>query len=190
MRLNNKIMIKNGVKISDIEGKSQITFGDLVMELNPTEKMILHHCEDFDLKEISVVLREFYQMNAEQADKVLDAFVNRLSNAGVIDIVNSCRQSVIENDMIFKQNPQIELIEDDDETGILRDFDKGKMLFINKAGIIVWKFLEQAHCLEDILIYFDTIYNSNRDELNVDMREYIQTLIDKKYLLVEESANI
>lgn len=184
MKMNCRIKLKDNVMILADE---KISFGRTEIELNPTEQMILHHHANYDLKEIGVILREFYQMDASQSDKVIEDFVTKLQNNGMIDIVYNTVQFEIDNRMCFEKNSKIELIVDDDGTGILRDFSKGKMLFINKSGIEMWKYIERKHSLQDMIDYFLEFYNVKKDELIADIEEFIKCLLEKDFILMLEA---
>lgn len=183
MKLNCKIKLKENARVVREEGKDKIVYNGVTIDLNQTEQMILQHHENFELKEIVVILREFYQIGDNQANEFVEKFVEKIRTA--IDLVEGKTIFDWENEVLFIQNPNIELIEDDDGTGILRDFSKGKMLFINRAGIVAWKHVKELHSLEEIMQNFATIYDVSQSALLNDMKEFISSLVDKGYLVVQ-----
>lgn len=182
MKMNCRIKLKDNVKI--LAAGEKISAGEIELELNPTEQMILHHLENYDLKEISVILREFYQMDAIQADELIKDFVMKLQNNNMINILHNTTQFEINNRMHFEKNSKVELIVDDDGTGILRDFSKGKMLFINKSGVEVWRYIEEKHSFLDMIDYFIQLYNVRQSELVADMEEFIKSLLEKDFIIM------
>lgn len=183
MKLNCKIKLKENAQVIREDGKDKVVYNGITIDLDQTEQMILHHHENFELKEIVVILREFYQIGDNQANEFVEKFVEKISPA--IDFVEGNTKFEWGNRVLFIQNPNIELIEDDDGTGILRDFSKGKMLFINRAGIVAWKYAEELHSMEEIMQNFATVYEVSQNVLLNDMKEFISSLVEKGYLIAK-----
>ncbi len=186
MKMNCRIKLKDNVMI--IAGE-KICFDKIEIAINPTEQMILNHHVNYDLKEISLILREFYQMDSAQADKVIEEFVTKLQDNEMGDIIYNTVRFEVDSNMCFVKNNKVELIEDDDGTGILRDFSKGKMLFINKSGIEMWKYIERTCSIQDMIDHFVEFYNVKREELETDIEAFIKSLLEKDFIINVESMS-
>ncbi len=79
------------------------------------------------------------------------------------------------------RHPQIVLREEFDEWGLLFDPEQGLAYGINPVGIFIWKHLDGKHTPPDILELVQKEFDQVPDTSLEDIREFIQTVVDKGY---------
>jgi hypothetical protein len=182
LNLNNKYRINGNFSIRQDNYKSILSNDIVSIELNEQERMIFNHISNFSLKEIAVILQEFFQVDFDESIKVLDLFINRLTSANVITLLDSLNVDILLENKVYLKRKEIELIVEDDGTGVLRDTHLGKMLFVNKTGIEIWNFLVEENTIEDIVAFFIKKYSLPSEELKKDISEFLSILLEKDYV--------
>ncbi len=76
-------------------------------------------------------------------------------------------------------NPSIVLREEFDDWAILFDPDSGDTLGLNPIGVFVWRHLDGAHKVEDILENLQNNFEAVPDEAKDHLRDFIQGLVER-----------
>jgi len=79
------------------------------------------------------------------------------------------------------RNPHIVLREEFDDWGLLFDPEQGIAYGINPVGIFIWKHLDGNNTPEDIQKLVAEEFDQVSDSSLEDVREFIQTVVDKGY---------
>ncbi len=76
-------------------------------------------------------------------------------------------------------NPSIVLREEFDDWAILFDPDSGDTLGLNPIGVFVWRHIDGAHKVEDILENLQNNFEAVPDEAKDHLRDFIQGLVER-----------
>lgn len=63
------------------------------------------------------------------------------------------------------------------------------VLELNSIGMEIVEKLQTKYSLDDLAIYFSNKYNVSVDEVITDIKDFIETCIDKQFLLQVENEN-
>ena len=63
------------------------------------------------------------------------------------------------------------------------------VLELNSIGMEIVEKLQTKYSLDDLAIYFSNKYNVSVDEVITDIKDFIETCIDKQFLLKVENEN-
>ena len=73
-------------------------------------------------------------------------------------------------------NPLVVLREEFDDWAILFDPDTGNAFGLNPTGVFVWKLLDGAHTLDDLLVRLRESADDVPDEVSDHVSEFVQEL--------------
>jgi SynChlorMet cassette protein ScmD len=73
-------------------------------------------------------------------------------------------------------NPLVVLREEFDDWAILFDPDTGNAFGLNPTGVLVWKLLDGAHTLDDVLVRLRESADDVPDEVSDHVSEFVQEL--------------
>lgn len=76
-------------------------------------------------------------------------------------------------------NPLIILREEFDDWAVVFDPDSGKAFGLNPTGVLIWKYLDGNHSLEEIQREILDLMEDVPDNLRDDLEDFIKVLIDQ-----------
>lgn len=76
-------------------------------------------------------------------------------------------------------NPLIILREEFDDWAVVFDPDSGKAFGLNPTGVLIWKYLDGNHSLEEIQQELRDRMEDLPDNLRDDLEDFIKILIDQ-----------
>jgi len=189
MNLNAKIKLNGDVEKILESGIMFLTVTEDKIELNAAEQMIINHHDNFTLGEIKTILREFFQLDNENVDFILEEFIFKLTDKGFAELVGVEDKKIDINNKDIVRKPDIEFIEDEDGTGVLRNFKLGQLLFVNGTAIRIWNFIEKPRSFDDICDYLLSIYDVESCTVKKEIKEFLAVILEKEFIELRLQVN-
>jgi hypothetical protein len=183
INLNCRIKLNDGLSVKTDNFKNILLGDDKYIILEEQETMILNHCNNFKLKEIAIILQEFFQMEYSECVNNIELFVNKLTENNAITIIDEKTELLITETDNFLINNEIELIQDDDGTGVIKDTSLGKMLYLNKTGLEIWALFTQHKSILNIISELSKKYSIDREMIKTDIMEFFSILLEKDFII-------
>jgi SynChlorMet cassette protein ScmD len=86
------------------------------------------------------------------------------------------------DDYLIVKDPKVVLREEFDQWGILFNPDTSEVISINAVGIDIWKSIERASSLKDILTVIDAQYDQVPKEAQEQIKSFLEILIKRGFL--------
>ena len=86
--------------------------------------------------------------------------------------------------MKFKKNPEFDFLEIADENLVVFDPDSGNTHIIEETAIDILKLIEEETELEDIILQLTKIYDVSDNKIREDVSAFIDSLVEKRIVLL------
>jgi hypothetical protein len=93
-----------------------------------------------------------------------------------------------ENAKLYVVNPDVSCREEGPDGALLFNPDTDDVLVINVTGLLIWQALAEPSSQEDIAAALVERCNNVPDQVAQDVEEFIERLVDKKFVDVHKEA--
>lgn len=99
------------------------------------------------------------------------------------------KQIMIESTSKIIANPSIVVREEADNWALLFDPDTGETFGLNPVSVLVWKHLDGQHTVNDVLAHIHEKCADVPDEVEKDVKEFIQVLLEKEFIYINTQVH-
>ena len=85
--------------------------------------------------------------------------------------------------MKYIKNNSMEFLEIDDENIVVYDSESGDTHYISETGKAILSLLDKEIEFDELVSQLCEAYSSERDEIESDVREFLDELVEKKVVL-------